>query len=109
MAPLPPRILFAEACGLPSEYLIPKQTAALLRHLSDFCARFNLEWGLEDGRDALFSLFIFNDPPNEKGWIVDMEANRVNDAIIQAVAVAWSNLHANRTTKIIDINEWRQK
>lgn len=107
-----PQELFAEACGLRDCFRIPKDTSQLLKFTRDFCILNDLVWGLESGEEFDYTLWISHQPAGRKGWMIDMEDDDINQCVITAVAVAWSNLHIHETPrdgKVVKLDDWKRR
>lgn len=94
--------LFAEANDLEYTFLIPTTADKIIEMLNGFCSRNKLEWGLEQGYDIDYCVFIMS--PN---WMVEIESNTVMDAIIAAVAQAWQKL--TKPDNVIYLEDWRNR
>lgn len=105
--------LFAEACGLSSPTMIPGSLASIIGMMRVFCAKLDVEWVIEEGYELTYCVFINYQPNYGKPWHVHMESDDLKIAIINAVAIAWTNSYEVRKTsdniKVISLDDWKKR
>ena len=88
--------------------MITSNIESIFGLLREFCHRFNIDWFMEmDGN--MFVLTLEYEPPNGKPWDISIQSYKVRDCVIDAIAIAWSNLHSVRTKndKVISLDDWK--
>lgn len=97
--------LFAEANGLTSTRLIPSGLNDMLALLSKFCDNHSFTWGLEKGQGFNYCVYIIC--PTYRGWVIEMESDTIQDAILMAVVEVCQRL--TRPSNVVYPDEWKNR
>jgi hypothetical protein len=100
------RELFAEACGIDPKRLVPSSLLRTMELFNKFCLSNQLNWHIGPGESACYECVVWRD---DSDWEIASECCNLSTALMDCVAMAYSNIKQTHECRVLDFNHFKNK